>query len=306
MNKTINYLEGKIMDIKTNIYTEIDTIKNISKLEDYLYGLKENWVFRAQGIKQDLSSTLERHCLKSNFNLKKDAPLIEKSLVRQFRRVYDGNDSYKVQEDNLYCLSLMRHYGAPTRLLDFTYSRYVAVYFALEYAYKSSSKDDSFKKKEASIWCINLPSLEDKVKKTFPGIAETIDSRSEDKKRNDKTFEKLYVNNKNDFVCWENPIQLHTRLHLQQGVFLCPSNVKKPFLINLCSPYEEKTKDIIKIPIKLDPKELREGFKKYYRMNLTRESLFPGLDGFADSMNYQFWLYRNLDYWRRRDYRDRG
>ena len=34
--------------------------------------------------------------------------------------------------DQLEWLSWMQHFGAPTQLLDFTYSPYVAVYFAFE------------------------------------------------------------------------------------------------------------------------------------------------------------------------------
>ena len=44
-----------------------------------------------------------------------------------------------VQDDNrLEWLALMQHYGAPTRLLDFTRSPYVACFFALEELKKRS------------------------------------------------------------------------------------------------------------------------------------------------------------------------
>lgn len=107
------------------------------------------------------------------------------------------------------------------------------------------------------------------------------------------------MNNRYTFVNVENPLLLHRRLHLQQGVFLCPGNINKSFMDNLLSPYNQKTKDICKINLTIKPIDLRNAFEKYYRMNITRESLFPGLDGFAKSMQYQFWLYRKLDDWRR-------
>ena len=48
----------------------------------------------------------------------------------------------------------------------------------------------------------------------------------------DVSFEPLYWNNNYQLVMWENPLQLHKRLHLQQGVFLCPGNVELSFMEN--------------------------------------------------------------------------
>ncbi len=289
---------------------KIDTSKefnNIGSLEKYLdRELGEEWMFRAQSEESELTTTIERYCHKSDYKLKNDCPKIEENIIRQFERVYDGADKYEVHKDKLYCISLMRHYGAPTRLLDFTYSPFIAIYFALEYAFNSVSeknnyqqndnncKSDYKKERICSIWCIRYKKLEEKVKSKFPEISDLVDKRSHDKTRNNRTFNLLYTKNKYTFVIPENPIKLHKRLHLQQGVFLCPGNLNVPFMDNLLAPYDSKTDDIRKITLKITPEFLTKAFEKYYRMNLTRESLFPGLDGFAESMQYQLWLYRKL------------
>ncbi|MCI0563402.1 MAG: FRG domain-containing protein [Nitrososphaera sp.] len=51
-------------------------------------------------------------------------------------------------------MSLGRHYGIPSRLIDFSYSRYVALYFAL---HDWNSDDDSY------VLCINAQWLVDQV-----------------------------------------------------------------------------------------------------------------------------------------------
>ena len=77
---------------------------------------------------------------------------------------------------------------------------------------------------------------------------------------------------------------------MQQSVFLCPGNIRRTFKENLFNVYKQRTKDIHRVVF--EPEDLTEAFKQCYRMNLTRESLFPGFDGLAMSMTYQLWLYK--------------
>lgn len=53
-------------------------------------------------------------------------------------------------QSHVEALAILQHYGYPTRLMDFTYSFSIALYFALE------RKDLS---KKPSIWCINMHQL---------------------------------------------------------------------------------------------------------------------------------------------------
>jgi hypothetical protein len=52
-------------------------------------------------------------------------------------------------------LALMRHYGAPTRLLDWTYSLYVALFFSLA---------ESNVKKPATVWALDTAWLRNRMK----------------------------------------------------------------------------------------------------------------------------------------------
>ena len=57
---------------------------------------------------------------------------VEIRLSREFRRAYhDYATHIPSQGSVIEWLALMQHHGAPTRLLDFSYSVYVAAYFPL-------------------------------------------------------------------------------------------------------------------------------------------------------------------------------
>src|SRR3989304_2237492 len=78
----------------------------------------EEWILRGQSgqvsEKISLRSSLERALISYKIPLSK-APEIEKWMIRDFRRKYEGIDCQVVSNDTLYCLSMMQHYGCPTR-----------------------------------------------------------------------------------------------------------------------------------------------------------------------------------------------
>ena len=88
------------------LYDEITLICYDHLLAYVNHHLKGDWIFRAQPREVNLTSTLERECAKSDPEMLKYANIVEQHMIRQFRRVYDGNDKRKVEEDTLYCLSL--------------------------------------------------------------------------------------------------------------------------------------------------------------------------------------------------------
>jgi hypothetical protein len=117
-----------------------------------------------------------------------------------------------------------------------------------------------------------------------------------------------------DIVYVVEPFHQHERISIQQGLFLFPGNIEKPFEHNLCSVFELDFKDLsakssldlkgseinkldpfnisimkIVIPQSLHSKALTDLFK----MNVTAATLFPGLDGFSRSLSFHF---RYLDY----------
>src|SRR4029450_3317949 len=113
-----------------------------------------------------LRTTLELECGRHNLELQ-EAPEVEKKLLREFgRRVHLYlKDSSRIPDtgDTLEWISLMRHYGGPTRVLDWTYSIHVAAHFAL---------NSSERNKPCWIWAIDAKTLDAQAEILYPRLRE--------------------------------------------------------------------------------------------------------------------------------------
>ena len=253
-----------------------------------------------------LETSLERacktHCSEQGLS---EAPRIENILTREFRRRYHNHGVGISDPVGIEWLSLMQHYGAPTRLLDFTYSIFIAAYFAMERQFEESCSH--------AIWAVRNKWVSQE------GIR-VLEERFEAEGWDRKAIEYLSIE-QNDwkwkferqwelqvpFFEWllnlrdedQNPIErsqnaslcvfplnamwLNERSTIQRGVFLCAGNVTKSFKANLenLSGFDSR-KNLRKIVI---PGKLRlKMLKNLHSMNITRASLFPGLQGFAESL----------------------
>jgi hypothetical protein len=86
-----------------------------------------------------------------------------------------------------------------------------------------------------------------------------------------------------DLVAPLQPFRMNQRLIIQQGLFLCPGNPGRTFEENLLS-YESQQFDqhVHKLSI---ARALRiDILAALNKMNITRATLFPGVDGFAQSL----------------------
>ena len=92
-----------------------------------------NWAFRGERDERwPLYSSLSRYL--QNFGVAREAwPEQEARILRIFKRkAHQFLDKPPDADDDFQWMALMQHHGAPTRLIDFTWSPYVAAFFALE------------------------------------------------------------------------------------------------------------------------------------------------------------------------------
>jgi len=236
---------------------------------------KEEWVFR--GLSDGsihLKTTLER--VAEEFKVPGvKIPDLEVKLIHEFMRRYHlyAAEPPPSKGDTLDWLALMRHHGAPSRLLDFTFSFLVAAYFSLE---RKPNGDPA-------IWAVNKSWLAKNVPEILKKRSKTIASQFKRyaKYRDGDEFRNVFFKGRPRLVSPVNPFRLNQRLTIQQGLFLCPGDVTVSFMDNLKAMpnYDDNVKVI---PIAYGARSVL--LAALHRANLNRATLFPGLDGFASSL----------------------
>ena len=235
-------------------------------------GKFNSWAFRGQRESAwTLESTISRYL--RLFSIHPEAWKVqEERIIRIFRRKAHQFLKHIPEEENTFeWLALMQLHGAPTRLLDFTWSPYVAAFFALERATNHSA-----------IWAINPP-------KVYNGKAGPLSEDSKNSKQGlspwiNKHFEKDFLDNKKAIVLIGEPYRMNQRLIAQSGTFVISGVLHQPIEEILVS--DENSKDAL-VKFVLDISVRKEAMESMYRMNITNATLFPDLDGLARSLAFE-------------------
>jgi hypothetical protein len=155
-------------------------------------------------------------------------------------------------------------------------SPYVATYFAVEYEPPA----------HCTVWAINLEWVQAQCNEWFASkkirLLEDPHGRAYQLNRLLQTTDKV----NNPVIVPIHPQRLDRRMVAQQGLFLCKLVDQADFSIILVSMLFH-TKQLGRPPVRRIeiPTQLRIPIlKKLREMNLTRASLFPGLDGFGQSL----------------------
>ncbi len=242
-------------------WSDFDKLVFNNSWNDEIKRYRTNFVFRG------LSKST--HSLKPSLNrICKDKLHLEKALLRNFKKY----SSLEIRDSNnfLEIVSLAQHHGLPTRLLDWSFSPYVAAHFATE--------NFNLYDFDGAIWCIDfvkckefLPNklkeiLNDNMANTF-----SIDMLKDEI----KSFEILETleSDSGGFPLFFEPPSLDSRIINQYALFSVMSSSQDIISDWLDKHNELGYKIIIPPSAKL---EIRD---KLDQININERIIYPGLDG---------------------------
>jgi hypothetical protein len=189
----------------------------------------------------------------------------------------------------------MRHYGAPTRLLDWTKSPYVATFFAL-----AEAKPD----KPSAIWAVDAQHLKMRAVEILSAQPAFSNLGFDAHLGSPENFGRVFLDGQLPpaaIVAPVEPIGMNERLTLQQGLFLCSNRLyggfypalKETLGDTLGQEYETSQPPLRKLVIK--PEARSNLLRELQRSNISYATLFPGLDGFARSLSTRMQMRGSAD-----------
>lgn len=261
---------------------KIINIASTDQLIRHVNELPNNFIYRGQAdAAWPLKSSLER-VIGDAWNAEA-AQRFEDYALKQFQskfHLYDHENSHPASK--LAWLSVMQHYGVPTRLLDFTESPYIALYFALESYTHHLGRDIALFALDYS--AVLQKSIEH-IQSKDSGFKET---RATVFEKQDQIFDTVVDRFAYDIAWIAEPQVLNARLDRQGGSFLLSGNRSLKIEAVLTLPlYSDVTAQKLIVPASL----VSGVFALLRKMNITSKSLYGDLEGLARSIRMQLQQY---------------
>ena len=248
-------------EIKISDWKDFASALEPLKLEkDWL----SHWAFRGQTdsnwtLKPSILRLLERHGIGRQMGIR-----FERTIYREFFSKAHLFEDFKFREfkegNALVTFSLMQHYGSPTRLLDWTESPYIALYFAV-------NSDFS---KDGAVYLFNQTLLND--------------LNNEDRYNN----EEILLNEVEDSSYLKTIItNFQTRRsNSQQGIYSLAANIDKDHADLIQNIFREQNTDekLYALKLVIDKDAKLEFLARLRKINLRADQLFPDLYGFSTSL----------------------
>jgi hypothetical protein len=254
-------------EIRAESWTHLHELLFADSWHERLGRHRSDYVFRGEaGRGGTLSTSLQR--------LGGDFHEVERHLLRSFRK-YAERDA--VPEDSLWhWLALAKHHGLATRLLDWTYSPYVALHFAT--AHPADYVDDGV------IWMVDFVKTNELLPRQVRRALEQegMNAMSADVLQELAPTLPDFDRLGEDFVVFFEPPALDERIVNQYALFsLMPSPQAR------MDEWLERNPDRARRIVL--PAELKwEVRDKLDQANITERVLFPGLDGLATWLKRYF------------------
>ena len=253
-------------------------------------GRRAGWGFRGQREAEWTLQTSLEFMIRVNHSgghYHLDREVEGRELLLRFRQqAADYVRDLPSNDDLASWLALMQHHGVPTRLLDWTESPHIALYFAIEVepqGLKTAATEG--REKCSALWAIDLDWLEKRGRELLE--SEGMTPVPDDSNARIQYLNSLLSQRRKPLIVRIGPLKGNDRMVAQKGFFLWKLYEETPFfdqiLMSMIIHPEIPNSPVIRM-LKV-PRGLRlEFLEKLREMDIHRASLFPGLDGFCQSL----------------------
>lgn len=228
------------------------------------------YAFRGQYLaSEDLSSSLVRLAAG-----RPDVARLELHLLRNFRKYAYG----QAGADSIWhWLALGQHRGLPTRLLDWTYSPFVALHFATS---NLASMDE-----DGVVWAINFVEANRYLPARLKRIlaAEGSDTATVDMLHPFGSLREFDRLSRKPFVVFLEPPSLDPRIVNQFALFSLMSSATAAMDQWLAAHTAHARRVIVPAELKWEVRD------KLDQANINERVLFPGLDGLSRWLTRYYW-----------------
>lgn len=219
---------------------------------------------------------------------------LEKHLLRNFRKYAQATEGREA-DSFWHLLAVAQHHGLPTRLLDWTYSPYIALHFAL-------ANLDRFDT-DGVIWSVNYEKAHERLPEVLKDQLATegaqaftvelltnLGQKDQDCRPGDRAFHQYVetltqfdaLGEPEEFLLFFEPPSINERIVNQYALFSVMPNPER-VIDDWLNRYPDLFRRII-IPARLKW-ECRD---KLDQCNITERVLFPGLDGLSSWLKRQY------------------
>ncbi len=259
-------------------------INDPKELVEVVNGFKNKFVFRGQAnASWPLASSLERMLKpvweQDSFDFKKYEDYTLKMFSGKYH-LYSSDLTKPVSK--LEILALMQHYGAPTRLVDFTQSPYLALYFAMETYNPLDGNDFAL---FAVDWTSLMKRSLEKLRELDNKFDHDLDSLEEKK---DEVFDDLIDRFTHELLWVTEPKIINRRLDLQAGSFLTSINLRTKIEDAMMNPIYS---DIEMVKYHISSSLYETVYVLLRKANITSKSIYGDLEGLGRSVRMELAAY---------------